>query len=232
MTLPHLLTGLASGLNIGADFTVAIGSLSLLASHDPLSASFDLSDLATHNFPIEHDASISRQDAHFGNPQPFHAPSFAQYTAVLDPPQDRRTTTSISSVSAAKFARFNDSRARNPEFVYGAREAALSYGENALYLQALGEDVVSGVAQLEYVKVFFEKERLPWAEGWRPSRVPVTLVTLQSMIVSLMAASPEPLGEPARILGYVFFYSFNCYLLISLFLVVVKLLGSRGDLMC
>jgi hypothetical protein len=59
MTIPHLLKGLAEGLNMGADFTVAIGGADL-SSPDPLSGSFDVSDLNQHNFPIEHDANMSR----------------------------------------------------------------------------------------------------------------------------------------------------------------------------
>lgn len=50
MTLPHLLEGLAAGLNMGPDFTVLIGGAGLLSSPDPLSGAFDLNHLNQHNF--------------------------------------------------------------------------------------------------------------------------------------------------------------------------------------
>lgn len=198
MTIPHLIKGLAEGLNIGADFTTAIGGAGLLSSPNPLGGSFDLSDLSLHNFPIEHDASISRQDAALGNPQPFDNPSWQQYIRFFD----GKTVTDILTASKAKFARYNDSLTRNPEFVYGVREAFLSYGENALYLQAMA-DPVSGNAQISYVRSFFEQEKLPYALGWRPSKAPITLVSLGTMIVELLGVSPEPVPEGAKILAYV-----------------------------
>jgi hypothetical protein len=52
LTIPHLITGLSRGLNIGPDFTTVIGALGLLSSPDPLAGAFDLNDLDQHNFPI------------------------------------------------------------------------------------------------------------------------------------------------------------------------------------
>lgn len=195
-TIPILLKGLAEGLNIGADFTAAIGGAGLLASPNPLGGSFDLDDLNMHNFPIEHDASISRQDAALGNDQSFYAPNWQQYIGFFD----GKEVTDVPTASHAKFARYNDSLIKNPDFTYGVREAVLSYGENALYLQAMA-DPVSGNAKVEYVKQLFEKEQLPYNLGWRPSVAPITLATLGLMVAELNANSPEPLSEGSRILA-------------------------------
>jgi hypothetical protein len=195
MTIPHLIKGLAEGMNMGADFTVAIGAAGLLSSPNPLGGSFDLSDLNQHNFPIEHDASMSRQDAALGNPQPFYNPNWQQYISFFD----GKTLTDIPTAAHAKFARYNDSLTRNPEFTYGLREAILSFGENALYLQALS-DPVSGQAKVEYVSTFFEQEKLPYAQGWRPSKAPITLLSLGVMVAELYAKSPEPVPMGAKIL--------------------------------
>lgn len=195
MTIPHLLKGLAEGLNMGPDFTVAVGGAGLLASPNPLGGSFDLDDLNMHNFPIEHDASMSRQDAALGNPQPFFNPNWQQYISFFDGKQ----LTDIPTASEAKFARYNDSKTRNREFVYGIRETVFSYGENALYLQAMG-DVVSGKAKVEYVRSLFEQEKLPYELGWRPSKVPITLASIGAMVVELFAVGPEPIPEGANIL--------------------------------
>lgn len=198
MTIPHLIDGLAAGLNVGADFATAIGGVGLLSSPNPLGGSFDLNDLDQHNFPIEHDASLSRQDAYFGNDYSFYQPNFDQVLAHFAGSK----TTNISSASLAKYSRVQDSRARDPTFTYGLREFVLSYGETALYLQTMS-DPVSGVARVDFIREFFEKERLPVDLGWRPSAQQVNLATLGTMIVELYLANPQAVPEGAAITVYV-----------------------------
>lgn len=192
MNIPHLIKGLAEGLNIGADFTVALGGAALKSSPNALGGSFDLSDLLV----IEHDASISRQDAAKGSAQSFYEPSWRQYMNCFG----GKTTTDIRTAAEAKFARYNDSLTKNPKFSYGVREAVLSYGENALYLQTMS-DPISGNANISYVRSLFEQERLPYALGWRPSTAPITLASVGTMVVRLLSLSPEPLPEGVRIIG-------------------------------
>jgi len=196
MTIPHLIKGLAEGLNMGADFTTAIGGAGLLSSPNPLGGSFELDDLNQHNFPIEHDASMSRQDAALGNSQPFYDPNWQQYISFFD----GKTLTDIPTASKAKFARFNDSLTKNPQFQYSLREAVFSYGENAIYLQSMA-DPISGKAKISYVRSLFEQEKLPYALGWRPSAAPITLASLGLMVMELVAVSPEPIPEGARIVA-------------------------------
>jgi hypothetical protein len=191
MTIPHLVKGLSEGLNVGADFTVALGGAALKASPDPLSGSFDLDDLIS----IEHDASLSRQDAATGNARPFYSPSWQQYMSFFH----GKTTTDIPTAAEAKFARYNDSLTNNREFVYGAREAVLSYGETALYLQTMA-DPVSGKAKISYIRSLFEQETLPYALGWRPSAAPINLASVGTMIVRLLVASPDPILEDTTII--------------------------------
>lgn len=45
-------------------------------------------------------------------------------------------------------------QARNPKFTYTPQQFILSYGETALYISTMG-DPTTGVAPVEYVKVFF-----------------------------------------------------------------------------
>lgn len=189
LTIPHLITGLQTGMNVGADFTTAIGTAGLLSSPDPLEG-FSLPDLDEHNFPIEHDASLSRGDAYFGNDYSFNSTYWdmvlSHYAGV--------TKTSIAVASKAKYSRVQNSMAINPTFTYGPREFILSYGETALYLQTMS-DPYSGVANLSFVKSLFEEERLPFLLGWKPSTQPITLATLGQMILELYNANPEKLPE-------------------------------------
>lgn len=63
LTIPILIKALSYGMNVGADFATVIGGAGLLSvPHNPLATSFDLNNLDEHNFPIEHDASLSRAD--------------------------------------------------------------------------------------------------------------------------------------------------------------------------
>jgi hypothetical protein len=63
LTIPILIKALKESINVGADFAVAIGAAGIFSvSSSPLAKSFSLEDIRRHNFPIEHDASLSRAD--------------------------------------------------------------------------------------------------------------------------------------------------------------------------
>lgn len=156
-----------------------------------LEGSFDLNYIDQHNFPIEHDASLSRRDAYFGNDYSFYQPNWNMVLSYYK----GMTATSIATASKAKYSRVQNSMTTNPTFVYGPREFILSYGETALYLQTMGSSTTSGVAPLTYVNELFEHERLPYNMGWRPSTVPITLQTLGDMVLELYLANPQALPE-------------------------------------
>ncbi|KAF7884460.1 uncharacterized protein EAF02_004796 [Botrytis sinoallii] len=62
ITVPDVITALDAALNVGVDFATAIGTAGLLSVQGNLFAtSFNLDDLNEHNFPIEHDGSLSRR---------------------------------------------------------------------------------------------------------------------------------------------------------------------------
>lgn len=147
-----LIKAFKDSMNVGADFTTAIGLLGLQSSPNPLGSTFDLNDLDQHNFPIEHDASLSREDAYMGNDYSFNQNIFNQ---VLDYYQGMETT-SIPVASKARYNRVETARDANPEFIYGVRQLVLSTGETALYLSTMG-DPQTGVAPVKYVKSLFGK---------------------------------------------------------------------------
>lgn len=194
MTIQHLVAGLAAGMNIGPDFSIAIGAVGLQSSPNPLGGSFDLNDLDQHNFPIEHDASLSRQDAYFGNDYSFSQMIWNMFLNTYS----GKTQTDIPTAAKELSVRTQDSETRNPTFVYGPREFILRYGETGLYLQTMS-DPVSGVARLDFVRQMFEKEKLPVNLGWKPSALPITLNSLGAMAVELFAANPQNVPEGARI---------------------------------
>jgi hypothetical protein len=197
LTLPHLLTGLAQGLNMGADFTVLIGGLGLLSSPYPLLGSFDLNDLDQHNFPIEHDASLSREDAYFGNDWAFNNSIWQQTLSFFT--AGGATTTALLPATEALANRTANSEATNPQFVYGIREFIQRYGEMSIFIQAMGGSNTLGEANLDYVRTLFEEERLPFTQGWRPRAEPITVPSLGQMVFELSLISPDKVPEGEKI---------------------------------
>jgi hypothetical protein len=195
MTLPHLLKGLSAGFNMAPDFTVLIGGLGLLSSPDPLGLSFDLDDLDQHNFPIEHDASLSRQDAYFGNDWAFDGNIWNQTVSFFA----SSGKTALLSAAQALANRTADSEAKNPQFTYGFREFVQRYGEMAIAIQTMGGDATTGVARLDWLRILFEEEKLPVALGWRPRVEPISVASLGVQVFNMFSVSPARVPEGEKI---------------------------------
>lgn len=182
-----------------------------MSAPDPEATSFDLNNLDEHNFPIEHDGSLSREDYYFGNDHSFNQTIWNQVLYYYE----NMTTATIPVASLARINRINNARAVNPTFIYGPRQLVLSYGETALYLSTMGNPI-TGDAPLAYVQSLFgtsipnsrylrsqadvltprkEKEQLPYALGWKKPAVTTTLATLGAMAAQLQLANPDAVPE-------------------------------------
>ncbi|EME41501.1 hypothetical protein DOTSEDRAFT_135407 [Dothistroma septosporum NZE10] len=190
LTIPQLILGGAQGLNMGPDFMAVIGAVGLLSSPNPAAGSFDLDDLDEHNFPIEHDASLSRLDKYFGNNYAFNQKTWDATLSFFH----GQTKTTTPTASKARYSNVKKSKANNPTSLYGPQQFILSSGETALYVQTMDSPVTNS-AQITYVKSLFEKEKLPYNLGWRPSAVPITLLSLGEYITQLSAANPDSFAE-------------------------------------
>ena len=214
MTIPIVIKGLKEGVNVGADFATAAGLLGLDAMPDPATTYFNLDALDEHNFPIEHDGSLSRWDAYFGNDHSFNQTIFNQILSHYE----GMTHTSIPIGEQARYARIQNARAMNPKFIYGPRQLALSYGETALYMSVMG-DPVTARAPIPYVKSFFgtslvslpspffycysrltvsvcaEDERLPYELGWSKPLLETNFATLGVIIAQMELANPHAVPE-------------------------------------
>lgn len=190
LTVPILIKGLADGLNVGADFTTAIGSFGTLANPNPLAGQFDLEQLKKHNFPIEHDASLSRKDLFQGDNLHFDNATWQTVVAYTKGSKNFN----FSNAGPARYNRVQTQAKSNPTFTYTPQQFVLSYGETALYLSTMG-DPTTGIAPVDYVRSLFEKERLPYELGWSKPVQQTTLLSLGAMIFELNAATGEPLPE-------------------------------------
>lgn len=120
----------------------------------PLSTYVDLDRLRAHNYLLEHDASLSRDDFYFGDDLTFNQNIFDQILSYYH----GTDTATIQLASNARYARVKTARAANPDFIYGARQVVLSYGETALYLSIMG-DPVTGKAPVSFIESLFGMSR-------------------------------------------------------------------------
>lgn len=156
LTVPEMITGLKNGLNVGADFGALVGQVATASNPNPLAGEFDLDMLREHNFPIEHDMSLSRLDIYQGDNLDFNQGVFNQ---VLKAYGGRKTATIPVGASAIWKRYANQRKLDGGKLIYGPRQLFLSLGETALYLSVMG-DPVTGRAPLSYVKSLFGMSNL------------------------------------------------------------------------
>jgi hypothetical protein len=179
----------------------------VVANENKEEGNFDLDHVAVHGW-IEHDASLSRDDIAFGSNSKFSPERWEEVLKIYKEgtlteegasgvgPQE----VTWESASRARFFRVKQQAERHEAagkvFAYGIKEAVLSYGESALFMNMLGKD---GVAPLEWVRILFEEERFPYAEGWRP---PAKLdQNMMNGAISKLVEANEEKGEEAKIAG-------------------------------
>ncbi|OJD13779.1 hypothetical protein AJ78_05807 [Emergomyces pasteurianus Ep9510] len=190
MTYPTLLEGILEGLNVGFDLTLVAGTGGMLGAKNPLRLYFDLDDLSNHDLFAEHDASLSRSDIFFGDNNSFN---MTIWNSVLDYFKNEKRV-SFTAAARARLHRIKTESERNPDFTFNAKDLIISYTETAQYLSVFGNPS-KGNPPVDWIKIFFEQERLPYDEGWRRPRTQTNAVTLVPLIVKLMAAGGEILPE-------------------------------------
>jgi len=125
--------------------------------------SFD--DLHAHN-KIEHDVSLSRQDAALGNHYVMDHSLIDQFLSYTN----QQGNHDYDTVVKFRAARYLQSKRENPDFVFGLKARLLSIGESSMFLLAFGgatEQVSKSLTES-----VFAMEKFP--EGWLPSAQPIT----------------------------------------------------------
>ncbi|EHK48623.1 uncharacterized protein TrAtP1_009602 [Trichoderma atroviride] len=129
-------------------------------------STFNLADVTKHGY-MEFDGSLSRNDFYFGDAQHFDPKIWATMVErlalnkVTKDPMSKYVT--IETAAKARAARVADAMKANPTFNASALEVQGSPGTTALYLTTLWDDSV-GAAPKEWIKMFFEFERLPFTK--------------------------------------------------------------------
>jgi hypothetical protein len=146
---------LSRAINLDSKIGSVFAAVALTANPDHTAHFFDLDQVTKHGL-IEHDVSLSRNDATLGDNS-----GFDQYAwdGVLQTYGDNKET-NFALVSKARYDRFlackKAHEAAEKDFAYGIKEFILSYGESALFLSTLG-DPENGKIPIEYLKVLFGK---------------------------------------------------------------------------
>jgi hypothetical protein len=111
--------------------------------------SFNLVDTLKHNVALEHDGSLSRNDAFFSDNLDFNQDVWN--TVVSQFTED---TISIDTASRARVSRLEAARAMNPQFNLSEGNAMASVAETSLYLLLFG-DRVEGNANTQFTRILF-----------------------------------------------------------------------------
>jgi hypothetical protein len=184
ITLNITIDALGTALNIDPVLSEFLYDEAITTNPDyPNATVFSLANLVTHDI-LEHDASLSRVDYYFGNPQPFNQ-------AIFDQTRSHWTADIITVTMAAnaRYARVQTSNKTNPTFGLSELGSAFGYGESAAYIGLLG-DKTSGTVAKKIVEYLFENERLPTEVGWHRVAETFTFDDLNDLINRIMALTP------------------------------------------
>jgi hypothetical protein len=151
ITKEMAVKALTATINFDATVAGRFYDVALKANPDHVATSLDLDHLSQHGV-IEHDVSLSRNDAVFGDNHSFDKDT---WNAVLEAFGNNRTT-DVQLSSNVRYGRMAAAKKTHAEakmdFGYGVKEMLFSYGETALYLSVLG-DAEKGQASLDYLRV-------------------------------------------------------------------------------
>lgn len=143
---------LDAALNIPPAFGSVLHRLAVRTS--PAGAAtntFSLDDLGRHDV-LEHDASLSRQDAFFGDALAFNQTVFDETRSHW-----REETIDVPQAAAARLARVGTSNATNPTFGFTKIGMQFSLGESAAYIIVLG-NATSRTVNRTVVEYLFGKD--------------------------------------------------------------------------
>ncbi|RYP65438.1 hypothetical protein DL771_008310 [Monosporascus sp. 5C6A] len=191
ITENRTIEALGTALNIDSELAQFLFEAAVTTNPTPNATTYSLSDLVRHNI-LEHDASLSRVDYYFGNPQPFNQTVFDQTRSYWTDP-----IINVQQAANALWARMETSNATNPNFTLSELGESFSYGESAGYIIVLGNKT-TGTVPRDWVEYLFENERLPLEVGWTRRTDTITMDDLLDMLGQVYAAAPNNQGATKR----------------------------------
>lgn len=147
-TKDNVIQGLNSGLNFDSALAGLMWEQAIIANPEPNATFFTLEHLNVHNV-LEHDASLSRADAAFGNNHVFNQTVFD--TSKMWWTDD---TVTAQQLAHSKIYRQLVSRAENKGYTFSASTEEFSLGEVAAPIIAFG-DTKTGTVARDLMVYFF-----------------------------------------------------------------------------
>jgi len=150
LTRKNVVDSLHDGLNFNTTLGGMMWQQAIVANPEPNATFFTLEQLNVHGV-LEHDASLSRSDAAFGNNHVFNQ-------SVFDASRKWWTgeTATAKQLAHSKIYRQLESRATNPNYTFSASTEEFSLGEVAAPIIVFG-DMEAGTVSRELVEYFFGK---------------------------------------------------------------------------
>ncbi|KAF1959785.1 Cloroperoxidase [Byssothecium circinans] len=187
LTKSAIVKGLGDGLNFNQSLAELMFEMALIANPEPNATFFTLDMLNVHNV-LEHDASLTRTDAYFGNNHVFNQ-------TIYETSKRYWTAETVTSAMLAnsKLARQIESKAFNPEYRFTQTVEQFSLGEIIAPIIAFG-DLKDATVPRNLMQYFFENERLPTELGWSRKGDPITLEDI-TRLTTIMAAATSLITE-------------------------------------
>ncbi|KAI1747061.1 Cloroperoxidase [Xylaria castorea] len=171
ITRENAVKALADGLNFNPTLSNVMFDQAIIANPEPNATYFTLDQLNVHNL-LEHDASLSRSDAYFGNNHVFNETVFDETMRYWVGP-----VLDANMIANSKVGRQLSSKAFNPTYRFTSITEEFSLGEVVAPVIAFG-DTEAVTVNRTLVEYFFKNERLPFALGWRKREDIVSLDTI------------------------------------------------------
>ncbi|OTB10929.1 hypothetical protein K445DRAFT_308271 [Daldinia sp. EC12] len=159
ITKDKVISAMSSALNFNESLGALMFQMAIVANPEPNATFFTLEQLNVHNV-LEHDGSLSRSDAFFGNNHIFNETIFNETKVywtgeILD----------ADMLANGKIARQLNSKAFNPNYTFTSSVESFSLGEVSAPIVAFG-DLQAATVNRTLVEYFFVNERFPTELGW------------------------------------------------------------------
>ncbi|KAK6953259.1 hypothetical protein Daesc_005560 [Daldinia eschscholtzii] len=157
ITKDKVISAMSSALNFNESLGALMFQMAIVANPEPNATFFTLEQLNVHNV-LEHDGSLSRSDAFFGNNHIFNETIFNETKVywtgeILD----------ADMLANGKIARQLNSKAFNPNYTFTSSVESFSLGEVSAPIVAFG-DLQAATVNRTLVEYFFGKFSAPHLE--------------------------------------------------------------------
>ncbi|KAF6826415.1 hypothetical protein CPLU01_09700 [Colletotrichum plurivorum] len=188
--MDDLISGLGKALNFDEALVRTLGTPAFATSTTGDATTFNLDDIAKHNV-IEHDGSLSRADfAVTGNAKTLNETVWSETKGYLtEGAAAADNKVEIGTMASARSKRIATAKATNPSFILADNQVQVSLGESAVILGTLGGSFQAPSCPLEWLKIIFEEERLPFNEGFTTSKEKITTEQVVGLSGQIAASS-------------------------------------------